>query len=40
MKQLFAEIPNEYKIDALLHQKTYLVDGVLKNWTGATSDVI
>ena len=39
MKQEFSEIPAPYKIDALLHQKTYLVNGQLKNWTGATSEV-
>ena len=39
MKQEFLEIPEIYKIEALLHQKTYLVDGNLKKWTGATSQV-
>ncbi|MCI2228709.1 NADP-dependent glyceraldehyde-3-phosphate dehydrogenase [Polaribacter sp. MSW13] len=39
MKQEFLEIPNAYKIDALLHQQTYLVDGELREWSGATSEV-
>lgn len=40
MKHLFAEIPNEFKIKSLLHQKTYLVNGELKNWSGTTTDVL
>ena len=40
MKNIFKEIPNAYKIDALLHQQTYLVAGVLKNWSGETVDVL
>jgi glyceraldehyde-3-phosphate dehydrogenase (NADP+) len=40
MKYLFSEIPNEYKIKSLLHQKTYLVNGELKNWSGTTTDVL
>jgi glyceraldehyde-3-phosphate dehydrogenase (NADP+) len=40
MKHLFAEIPSEYKIKSLLHQKTYLVNGELKNWSGTTTDVL
>jgi glyceraldehyde-3-phosphate dehydrogenase (NADP+) len=40
MKQVFEEIPNEYKIETLLHQKTYLVDGQLKEWKGETANVI
>ena len=39
MKQEFLEIPEKYKIDELIHQKTYLVDGNLKKWSGATSEV-
>jgi glyceraldehyde-3-phosphate dehydrogenase (NADP+) len=40
MKHLFAEIPSEYKIKSLLHQKTYLVNGELKNWSGTITDVL
>jgi len=40
MKHLFAEIPKEYKIKSLLHQKTYLVNGELKNWSGTITDVL
>lgn len=32
-------IPEEFKIKALLHQDTYLVDGELKKWTGKTTEV-
>jgi glyceraldehyde-3-phosphate dehydrogenase (NADP+) len=32
-------IPTEFQITNLLHQDTYLVDGVLKKWTGETSEV-
>ena len=32
-------IPAAYKITEPLHQDTYLVDGVLKKWTGATTPV-
>jgi glyceraldehyde-3-phosphate dehydrogenase (NADP+) len=39
MEITFKEIPNEFKIDALLHQKTYLVDGILKEWKGKTANV-
>jgi glyceraldehyde-3-phosphate dehydrogenase (NADP+) len=39
MKQHFFEIPSEYKIDTLLHQKTYLVNGKLKDWSGISTDV-
>jgi glyceraldehyde-3-phosphate dehydrogenase (NADP+) len=34
------EIPKAYKIGSLLNQKTYLVDGKLKVWTGETADVL
>lgn len=33
------KIPEEYQINTLLHQDTYLVDGELKKWTGETSKV-
>ncbi|RZW40550.1 MAG: NADP-dependent glyceraldehyde-3-phosphate dehydrogenase, partial [Flavobacteriaceae bacterium] len=33
------EIPNQYKITSLLHQKSYLVSGELKAWKGDTSEV-
>ncbi|WP_298781056.1 NADP-dependent glyceraldehyde-3-phosphate dehydrogenase [uncultured Polaribacter sp.] len=36
----FKEIPNEYKITSLLHQKTYLINGELKEWNGDTADVL
>ncbi|NCT10684.1 MAG: NADP-dependent glyceraldehyde-3-phosphate dehydrogenase [Flavobacteriia bacterium] len=39
MEQTFKNIPNEYKIDELLHQNTYLVDGELKEWKGKKSNV-
>ena len=32
-------IPEQFKIDRLIHQKTYLVNGELKSWDGNTSDV-
>ena len=32
-------IPQEFRITEPLHQKKYLVDGVLKNWEGTTADV-
>ncbi len=39
MTTTYSEIPNEYKITSLLHQKTYLVDGELKTWNGKTTEV-
>ena len=39
MKTTFSEIPEAYKINALLHQKSYLVDGELKQWKGDTAEV-
>lgn len=39
MKTTFQDIPDEYKIDALLHQSTYLVNGELKHWEGETTEV-
>ena len=35
----FNDIPKAFQIDNLIHQKTYLVNGELKKWSGATSDV-
>lgn len=32
-------IPNQFQIDKLTHQKSYLVNGELKEWKGLTSDV-
>ncbi len=32
-------IPEKFKIDRLIHQKSYLVNGELKSWNGNTSDV-
>ena len=39
MSKTQAEIPNEYRINDLLHQSTYLVDGELKQWNGDTTDI-
>jgi glyceraldehyde-3-phosphate dehydrogenase (NADP+) len=39
MKKQFIEIPGEYKITSLLHQKAYLVNGELKEWKGEFTDV-
>lgn len=39
MNTTFLEIPEAYKIDSLLHQVTYLVDGELKLWEGETTEV-
>ena len=39
MKTTFSEIPEAYKINSLLHQTTYLVNGELKEWDGATAQV-
>ncbi|MGE5944816.1 MAG: NADP-dependent glyceraldehyde-3-phosphate dehydrogenase [Flavobacteriales bacterium] len=39
MTTAFSEIPETYKINSLLHQKSYLVAGELKQWQGATSEV-
>lgn len=33
------EIPEQYQITNTIHQKKYLVDGELKEWTGATTEV-
>ena len=35
----FQPIPEEFKIKQIIHQRTYLVNGTLKLWNGATSDV-
>lgn len=32
-------IPEDYQINTLLHQDTYLIDGELKKWTGQTTPV-
>ncbi|SFZ90910.1 glyceraldehyde-3-phosphate dehydrogenase (NADP+) [Flaviramulus basaltis] len=39
MNSTITEIPQQYKITSLLHQKSYLVSGELKTWNGATSEV-
>ncbi|MGK0253959.1 MAG: glyceraldehyde-3-phosphate dehydrogenase (NADP+) [Mariniflexile sp.] len=39
MSATFSEIPEVYKITTLLHQKTYLSDGKLKEWKGETAEV-
>lgn len=35
----FTQIPEQYQIKELIHQNTYLVDGVLKTWEGTTAEV-
>ena len=35
----FKNIPEAYKIDSLIKQKTYLIDGEIKEWTGKMTDV-
>ena len=35
----FKNIPETYKIDALVEQKTYLVNGEIKKWTGKMTEV-
>ena len=32
-------IPTQYQITKLLHQKTYLINGELKTWDGKTTEV-
>ena len=32
-------VPEKFKIERLIHQKTYLINGELKSWNGNTSDV-
>ena len=39
MKKQFTEVPKAYKITSLLHQKTYLVSGELKEWKGEFTEV-
>jgi glyceraldehyde-3-phosphate dehydrogenase (NADP+) len=39
MEVVFNEIPNEFKINTLLHQETYLVDGKLIPWKGKKTNV-
>lgn len=39
MSTTFSEIPETYKITSLLHQRTYLADGELKEWKGQTAEV-
>ena len=33
-------VPEKYKITSLLHQKSYLIAGELKKWSGETADVL
>ena len=35
----FKNIPEAYKINALIEQKTYLIDGEIKEWSGKMTDV-
>src|SRR5215469_3318677 len=37
--QIMSFIPEEYQINNLINQDTYLVDGELKQWTGQTTPV-
>jgi glyceraldehyde-3-phosphate dehydrogenase (NADP+) len=39
MNSTKTDIPNQYKINSLLHQKSYLVSGELKTWNGETTEV-
>ena len=39
MKPTFSEIPEAYKINSILNQKTYLVNGELKQWKGDSAEV-
>jgi glyceraldehyde-3-phosphate dehydrogenase (NADP+) len=39
MNNTFKEIPNDYKITSQINQDTYLVDGELRVWKGATAEV-
>ncbi len=39
MKKQFTEIPDLYKINTLINQKTYLVGGELKEWNGEVAEV-
>ncbi len=39
MKNKFTEIPEKHKINSILHQKTYLVNGELKAWNGDFAEV-
>tara|TARA_R110000868_G_scaffold36074_2_gene128414 strand:+ start:6452 stop:8038 length:1587 start_codon:yes stop_codon:yes gene_type:complete len=34
-----SNIPSEFNIAGVIHQKTYLINGELKSWTGKTSEV-
>ena len=35
----FKTIPEAYKINTLVEQKTYLVNGEIKEWSGKMTDV-
>jgi glyceraldehyde-3-phosphate dehydrogenase (NADP+) len=39
MKNIFKEIPNEYKITLPVNQNTYLVNGELRKWNGQFTNV-
>lgn len=39
MKDTSKDIPEEFKIESLYHQNTYLVNGELKHWEGDTAEV-
>jgi glyceraldehyde-3-phosphate dehydrogenase (NADP+) len=39
MKTIQEEIPKAFRIEELIHQNTYLVDGELKLWKGQTTEV-
>ena len=39
MKNIFKEIPNEFKITSPVNQNTYLVNGELRKWKGEFTNV-
>ncbi len=39
MKPTFSEIPEAFKVNSILNQKTYLVNGELKQWKGDSAKV-
>ncbi|MFL1011987.1 NADP-dependent glyceraldehyde-3-phosphate dehydrogenase [Flavisericum labens] len=39
MKDKFQDIPEEFKIESIYHQNTYLSNGELKHWEGDTAEV-
>ncbi|UKM64944.1 NADP-dependent glyceraldehyde-3-phosphate dehydrogenase [Flavobacteriaceae bacterium GSB9] len=39
MSDTFQDIPQEFKIESIYHQNTYLANGELKHWEGDTAEV-